>query len=122
MATKRVQVGERRWPMAAAVLIAGGLRVFLPPQLRLHDARPLFVVVLAVLMVALIVGDPGRIDRQETRLRVLTGVLIGVITVVDAGASVRLVRSNITTESFTTLENTLLVSGVLICRKPGIAC
>jgi hypothetical protein len=44
MATKRAQVGERRWPMAAAVLIAGGMRIFLPLQLRLHDARPLFLV------------------------------------------------------------------------------
>jgi hypothetical protein len=33
--------------MAAAVLLAGVLRIFLPPQLRLNDARPLFVVVLA---------------------------------------------------------------------------
>jgi hypothetical protein len=71
--------------MAAAVLIAGGLRIFLPDQLRLNDARPLFIAVLAVLMVALIVGDPGRIDRQKTWLRVLTGVLIGVITVINAG-------------------------------------
>lgn len=91
--------------MAAAVLIAGGLRIFLPDQLRLNDARPLFVLVLAVLMVALIVGDPGRIDRQKTWLRVLTGVLIGVITVVNAGSSVRLVYAIITTEPFTNDAN-----------------
>ena len=65
--------------MAAAVFVAGGLRIFLPSQLRLDDARPLLVVVLAVLMIALIVGDPGRIDRKKTWLRVLTEVLIGVI-------------------------------------------
>ena len=69
MATKRARVGERRWPMAAAVLLAGTLRLFLPPQLRLDDARPVALVVLAVLMVALIAGDPGRIDRQATWLR-----------------------------------------------------
>ena len=69
MVTNGAQVGERRWPMAAAVLVAGGLRIFLPSQLRLDDARPLLVVVLAVLMVALIVGDPGRIDRKKTWLR-----------------------------------------------------
>ena len=91
MVTKQAQVGERRWPMAAAVLIAGGLRIFLPPQLRLNDARPLFAVVLAVLIIALIAGDPGRIDRQKTWLRVLTAVLIGVITFVNAGSSIRLV-------------------------------
>jgi hypothetical protein len=111
MATNRVQVGERRWPMAAAVLVAGGLRIFLPSQLGLDDARPLFVVVLAVLMVALIVGDPGRIDRQATWLRVLTVVLIGVITCVNAGSSVRLVYAIIKTAPFTNSADTLLVSG-----------
>jgi len=100
--------------MAAAVLIAGGLRIFLPPELRLNDARPLFVVVLAVLMIALIAGDPGRIDRQKTWLRVLTAVLIGVITVVNAGSSVRLVYAIIRTEHFTNNANTLLVSGGII--------
>src|SRR5690349_4034104 len=121
MATKPAQVGERRWPMAAAVLLAGALRVFLPPQLRLHDARPLFPVVLATLIIALIAGDPGRIDRQKTWLRVLTGVLIGVITFVNAGSSVRLVYAIIKTEHFTTDANILLVSGGVIWLTNVIA-
>jgi hypothetical protein len=114
MATKRARVGERRWPMAAAVLLAGTLRLFLPSQLRLDDARPVALVVLAVLMVALIAGDPGRIDRQATWLRVLTAVLIGVITVANAGSSVRLVYAIIKTEPFTNDPNILLVSGAVI--------
>jgi uncharacterized membrane protein len=114
MTTKRARVGERRWPMAAAVLLAGVLRIFLPPQLRVNDARPVALVVLAVLMVALIVGDPGRIDRQATWLQVLTGVLIGVITVANAGSSVRLVYAIIKTEHFTDNANILLVSGGII--------
>ena len=121
MATKRDQVGERRWPMATAVLIAGGLRIFLPPELRLNDARPLFVVVLAGLMIALIVGDPGRIDRQETWLRVLTGVLIGVITAVNAGSSVRLVYAIIKAEPFTNNPDVLLASGGIIWLTNMIA-
>ena len=121
MVTKQAQVGERRWPMAAAVLLAGVLRIFLPPQLRLGDARPLFVVVLAVLMVALIVGDPGRIDRQKGWLQVLTGVLIGVITFVNAGSSVRLVYAIIKAEHFTTDANILLASGGIIWLTNMIA-
>jgi uncharacterized membrane protein len=121
MATKPAQVGERRWPMAAAVLLAGALRIFLPPQLRLHDARPVFVVVLAVLIAALIVGDPGRIDRQKTWLRALTGALIGVITLVNVGSSVRLVYAIITTEPFTNDANILLVSGGIIWLTNMIA-
>jgi hypothetical protein len=121
MVTKPAEVGERRWPMAAAVLLAGALRIFLPPELRLHDARPVFIVVLAVLIVALIVGDPGRIDRQKTWLRVLTAVLIGVITLVNAGSSVRLVYAIITTEPFTKDANILLVSGGVIWLTNVIA-
>ena len=100
--------------MAAAVLLAGVLRLFLPDQLRLDDARPAFVVVLVALMAALIIGDPGRIDRDRTWLRVLTGVLIGVITLVNAGSSIRLVYSIVRTEPFTNSADTLLVSGAVI--------
>ena len=114
MTTKRARLGERRWPMAAAVLLAGVLRLFLPTQLRLDDARPVALVVLVVLMVALIAGDPGRIDRQATWLRVLTGVLIGVITFANAGSSIRLVYAIVKTEPFTNNPNTLLVSGGVI--------
>jgi hypothetical protein len=42
-------------------------------------------------MAALILGDPGRIDRQKTWLRVLTASLIGLITVVNVGSSLRLI-------------------------------
>jgi uncharacterized membrane protein len=121
MVTKRAQAGERRWPMTAAVLIAGALRYFLPSQLRLDDARPLFLVVLAVLIVTLIIGDPGRIDRQATWLQVLTAVLIGVITLVNAGSSVRLVYAIIKTEPFTNNPNILLVSGGVIWLTNVIA-
>ena len=100
--------------MAAAVLLAGVLRLFLPDQLRLNDARPAFALVLVALMAALIIGDPGRIDRDRTWLRVLTGVLIGVITLVKAGSSVRLVYSIVRTEPFTNSADTLLVSGAVI--------
>ncbi len=100
--------------MAAAVVLAGVLRFFLPAQLRLRDARPVFLVVLVILIAALIFGDPGRIDRQRTWLRFLTGVLIGVITLVNGGSSVRLVASIVRVEPFTTNANTLLISGAVI--------
>ena len=107
--------------MAAAVLLAGSLRIFLPTQLRLDDARPVFLVVLVALIIALIAGDPGRIDRQKTWLQVLTAVLIGVITFVNIGSSVRLVYAIVTTEKFTNDANVLLVSGGVIWRTNVIA-
>jgi cell division protein FtsW (lipid II flippase) len=63
--------------MALAVLAAGGLRAALPPELRNGDARWAFIVVVVVLLAILVIGDPGRIDRESRWLRVLTGSLIG---------------------------------------------
>ena len=103
--------GERRWPMALAVLAAGGLRAALPGQLRNGDARWAFVVVLVVLLGVLILGDPGRIDRDSTWLRVLTGTLIGLISAVNAAAAVRLVAGIIGAAEFSTNANVLLASG-----------
>ncbi len=69
--------------MALAVLAAGGLRAALPAQLRNGDARWAFVAILVLL---LIIGDPGPIDRDSVLLRVMTGTLIGLIAVVNVAA------------------------------------
>jgi len=107
--------------MAVAVLATGLLRTALPPQLRLHDARGLFLVGLVVLVAALIIGDPGRIDREKTWLRVLTGTLIGLITLVNGGSAVRLVVSIIYSEPFTQKARVLLACGGIIWLTNVIA-
>jgi len=107
--------------MAVAVLVTGVLRVLLPPELRLHDARALFLVLLVVLVGVLIVGDPGRIDRQATWLRVMTGSLIGLITLVNGGSSIRLVVSIIYSEPFTQTARVLLACGGIIWLTNVIA-
>jgi hypothetical protein len=97
--------------MALAVLAAGGLRAVLPPELRSGDARWAFVVVLFALLAILIAGDPGRIDRDSRWLRTLTGTLIGVISLVNASAAVRLVVGIIDDAKFSNDANILLASG-----------
>jgi hypothetical protein len=97
--------------MAVAVLAAGGLRAALPSQLRNGDTRWAFVAVLVVLLAVLVVGDPGRIDRDSTWLRVLTGTLIGLISAVNAAAAIRLVVGIIDAVKFSTNANILLASG-----------
>jgi hypothetical protein len=103
--------GEHRWPMALAVLAAGGLRAALPSQLRDHDARWALIVVLVTLLAVLVIGDPGRIDRDSTWLRVLTGTLIGLISAVNAVAAVQLVAGIIHVAPFSNNANVLLASG-----------
>ena len=98
--------------MALAVLAAGSLRAVLPPQLRAGDARWVLVLILVVLLAVLVIGDPGRIDRDSTWLRVATGTLIGVISLVNATAVIRLVVAIISAHAaFTNNANVLLASG-----------
>jgi hypothetical protein len=97
--------------MALAVLAAGGLRAALPSQLRNGDARWAFIAILAALLVVLVIGDPGRIDRDSTWLRVMTGTLIGLISAVNAAAAVRLVAGIIGAVKFSADANVLLASG-----------
>jgi hypothetical protein len=72
--------GEHRWPVATAIIAVAGLHVALPARYRVQPAW-VVPVVLLVLLAVLIAGDPGRIDRQKTWLRVVTGTVIAFITV-----------------------------------------
>src|SRR5579872_6658464 len=105
------RAGESRWPMALAVLAAGGLRAVLPPELRDGDARWAFVIVVFALLATLVIGDPGRIDRDSAWLRAGTGTLIGLISAVNASAAVRLVAGIIGDARFSNDADILLASG-----------
>ena len=74
--------GEHWWPVALAIVAVVGLHVVLPARYRVQPAWVLPVVLLALLAV-LMVGDPGRIDRQKTWLRVLMGIAIAFLTVAN---------------------------------------
>ena len=74
-------------------------------------ARWLFPVVMVALLGALIVGDPGRIDRDLPWLRVMTNFLIAVMTLANADAAVRLVISIINISAFTNDAKILLAGG-----------
>ena len=113
--------GEARWPMALAVLAAAGLRATLPAALRFHDVSWLLAVFVVGILAVLMIGDPGRIDRQATWLRVSTDILIGVITVANGGAAVRLLADIINTTPFTNNAKTLLAAGGAIWLTNVIA-
>jgi hypothetical protein len=107
-------LGEARWPMALAVLVAGILRTTLPDSLRLHDVSWLLGVFLVVILVVLVIGDPGRIDRQATWLRVVTDVLIALITIANSASAVKLLADIIDVTPFTNSAKTLLAAGAAI--------
>lgn len=104
--------GERRWPMVSAALAAGVLHELLPGSFRLapHWIYPVFLVVF---LVVLIVGDPGVIDRDYRWLRVTTGLMIGLITAVNAVAALRLVVKILTGASFESARE-LFATGAIV--------
>ncbi len=82
--------GEARWPMAAAVVGVMALTLVLPDDLRLGP-RWLLPAVEGLLLVALIAGDPGRIDRRSVALRALSVALVGVLVLSAVWSTVQLI-------------------------------
>jgi hypothetical protein len=87
--------GEHWWPVALAIVITAFLHVALPAKYRVNPPWVAPAVLLALLVV-LIIGDPGRIDRQKTWLRLVTRAVIAFITVANLAAAARLVADIIT--------------------------
>ncbi len=87
--------GEHWWPVALAIIVAAGLHVALPAQYRVQPAWVVPVVLLGLLAV-LIVGDPGRIDKQKAWLRIVTGAVIAFLTLANLLAAARLVEKILT--------------------------
>jgi len=109
-----VRRAEKRWPMAAAVMIVGIAFAVLPEDFRfLADQSFLFPVFLAVFLGILIVGDPGRIDRQRRWLRITTGLMIATITLVTAFQAARLVIGILTQASFDSAGQLLGIGAVI---------
>ncbi len=98
--------------MALAVLVTAALQFVFPASFR--SIPPLaYVVVLLAFLVVLVVGDPGRIDEDKPWLHRTTSVMIGIITVTNMGAAIRLVQGIIVGESFTEAGE-LLAIGVTV--------
>ncbi len=113
--------GERWWPVALAILVVAVLHVALPAQYRV---QPRWVVpaVLTALLAALIIGDPGRIDRQKRWLRIVTGIIVGFITVANLFSAARLIRDILTNNKvFANNATGLLATGGVIWATNVIA-
>lgn len=100
--------------MALGVLATGGLFFVVPEEFRLSNwFHTVYLVFLLALLAILVIGDPGRIDRESRLLRMITGVMLGLITVVTSLSALRLVYGLLTGADFTT-PGQLLEIGVII--------
>jgi len=87
--------GERWWPVALAIVVTVALHVALPAKYRVNPAWVLPVVLLG-LLAAVVIGDPGRIDRQKPWLRITIGAIIALLALANLLAAGRLVGDILT--------------------------
>jgi hypothetical protein len=87
--------GERWWPVALAIVVTVALHVALPAKYRVNPAWVLPVVLLG-LLAAVVIGDPGRIDRQKRWLRITIGAVIALLALANLLAAGRLIGDILT--------------------------
>ena len=80
--------GERRAPIVVTMLIAMAIPHFMPPEVT-SVMRWIVTGLLATLLIAMLVMDPGRIDRATAGVH---RVRMALITVLAAGAAYATVR------------------------------
>jgi hypothetical protein len=113
--------GEHWWPVALAIVVAALMHVALPAKYRV-DPPWVVPAVLLALLAALIVGDPGRIDRQKAWLRIVTGIVIAFLTVANLAAAVHLFHDILTNNKlFASNAPGLLATGGVLWATNVIA-
>ena len=85
-----VAEGERRGPVVITILVAIALPLLMPPAVS-HGERWIVAGAEAVLLVVMLILDPGRIDEASPTAHRVRLALVGVLAVGAAIASVRLV-------------------------------
>ena len=89
-AWRRRTKGEARWQVAACVAVAIALQIAVPGRLVL--IQPVWVVpaLQGALLVALMIANPHRIDRQSRALRMTSLILVAFLTFANAWSIERL--------------------------------
>ena len=106
--------------MAGAVLAAMILTILLPEQIRWVPAwvLPAFE---GALLLALILGDPGAIDRRSNALRGLSIALVAVLVASALASTALLIAALIEGSSATNSAGELLATGAIVWVSNNIA-
>jgi hypothetical protein len=114
--TTNARLGEPRWPPALALTafsaLTVALRIWLPQQspVRIPYLVP---AIEAVLLVALLVGDPGNIARPRRLHRIAVGLVLALVAAA-LWATALLVYDLIKGKGVTNSPTQLLASGAVI--------
>jgi len=113
-------IGEPRWPMATAVLVVIALTILLPNSLVVRP-RWGVPVVEAIPLVAVMIGDPGKIDRRSRPVRAISVTLIALLVATTLLCTseliVQLIRGGRATDS----AGLLLAAGGIVWASNVIA-
>jgi hypothetical protein len=104
---------ESRWPMAFTLVLAMAVPLLLPARFSLGPSWAV-PAVEALLLVAIIATDRGRIDRRSAVGRVLSLALLAVLIAEAAGVTVRLVVDLVEGGPETNSAADLLKTGFLV--------
>ena len=106
-------VGEARWPMAFAVVAVIVMTLLLPHTLV---ARPRWGIPLVegLLLVAVIIADPGKIDLVSKRVRALSITLIALLVATTLWCTTQLIIELVRGGPSTQSGGTLLAAGGLV--------
>lgn len=85
---------EPRWPELLAIVAAIALQLVLPDSLiRGLGYRGLIPALEGALIIVLLIGNPGRISKEESRLRIVGISLIALITIVNFVSLIELIHA-----------------------------
>lgn len=84
--------GENRLPVALAVLLAIAAQLALPDHLTLGP-RFLMPVLETILLVALSIANPVRLEREHPALRIVALALVVCLIVANSGSAALLIKS-----------------------------
>jgi hypothetical protein len=104
---------EKRWPMAVTVVLAMAVPLLLPARFSLGPSWAV-PAVEALLLVAIVAIDRGRIDRRSAAGRALSLALVAVLVVDAAGVTSRLIVDLVQGGPETNSAADLLKTGFLV--------
>jgi uncharacterized membrane protein len=111
---------ETRLPMAIGVLFLMALAVLSPESLSIMPGW-LLAMMEGVLLVVLLLGDPGHIDRATPWLRRASIALVTIIVLSTFGSVVRLVADLVTGSPLTSQADELFLVGAKVWLGNNVA-